>query len=1028
VELRRLLTTLADVDTDGDLDALGSGAWFENYDGRGNFAIHRLTSDLELDYVAGDIDGDGDLDLVTSEPKWYTNTSGRGDFDEGQLLPDSNMLSGSIVHLTDTGNDGDLDVVLLTDDEVAHYENRDGQLVAVERIERPAGAAAADIDGDGDLDLTFVDQDTVDGYRVARVWLRINEGGQQFEDQLLVSEAAANEHDNFPTNTGLLDIDSDGWTDLVVHRVSPDFPSFTWTWYRNQTGSVSLADGGTVVVTTYMANIIGIFDVDGDGDVDGVAEEPVGPPVVIWFENDGAGQFAPYRTLCECGFDGWPTAGGDLNGDQVPDVLLATLAEGVPMWIDGATDQRHQNVVATRELVAGDANADFRFDEADLILVGQAAKFASGQPASWSQGDWNGAPGGTPEFPPIGDGQFDQLDLDAAMTTGLYRLGQYNPTDDPPTSQLEPLGIERARHEVVVSYQSSTGDVAITTSGFHLTSIQLTSQQAQFSQPTTAFDGPFDVSNPTDLFQFDPSGNLIMEFGPVLPPELPWDVLLGDLLISGSRLGGGGLGSVRLDCLGCAVDVDSLQAAILSGSNDPRFDLDINQRVDTDDVRRLINELLRTEFGDANLDGQFTTRDLVEIFQAGEYEDGVPMNSTWSQGDWDTDGDFTNSDLVLAMQTGGYELEAPPQFAGSKPLASFEIHEVLRGLDSVDLDGDADLDIVIGAYDAQNVGQGSRVDWYENTDGMGTLGPARPITRQLARVSSISVGDLDNDGDADVVASSIDDDTIAWIENTDGQANFGPVQVISSSADFALCVLADDLDGDGDLDVLSTSLFDHRIVWYENVDGAGRFGTPHTVRTGQRGDYEYLVRTGDIDGDGDVDAISANGNSVTWIANEDGQGTFGPQQIITQPNDYILIVHTADLDGDGDLDVLTGGEGNQRVSWFENLDGRGTFGHETVLTNEALDVRSILTADLDNDGDVDILSNTFYGRLAWYENLDGAARFGPPRLLSTRSFSGVLDVVDFDSDGDMDVLAPEFDSPTLADIVWYENQTVVAPG
>ena len=56
-----------------------------------------------------------------------------------------------------------------------------------------------------------------------------------------------------------------------------------------------------------------------------------------------------------------------------------------------------------------------------------------------------------------------------------------------------------------------------------------------------------------------------------------------------------------------------------------------------------------------NGDGRFDSRDLVMIFIAGEYEDGVDDNSTWAEGDWDADGDFTNADLVLALQKGDYE-------------------------------------------------------------------------------------------------------------------------------------------------------------------------------------------------------------------------------------------------------------------------------------------------------------------------------------------------------------------------------------
>jgi hypothetical protein len=62
--------------------------------------------------------------------------------------------------------------------------------------------------------------------------------------------------------------------------------------------------------------------------------------------------------------------------------------------------------------------------------------------------------------------------------------------------------------------------------------------------------------------------------------------------------------------------------------------------------------------GDANGDGQFDSTDLVLIFQAGEYEDAIAGNSTWSEGDWTCDGDFDTSDLVAAFQSGNYELTA----------------------------------------------------------------------------------------------------------------------------------------------------------------------------------------------------------------------------------------------------------------------------------------------------------------------------------------------------------------------------------
>ncbi len=58
--------------------------------------------------------------------------------------------------------------------------------------------------------------------------------------------------------------------------------------------------------------------------------------------------------------------------------------------------------------------------------------------------------------------------------------------------------------------------------------------------------------------------------------------------------------------------------------------------------------------GDSNLDGVFDSADIVEVLKRGEYEDNVPLNSSWSDGDWDGNGDFESSDFVYAIQAGHY--------------------------------------------------------------------------------------------------------------------------------------------------------------------------------------------------------------------------------------------------------------------------------------------------------------------------------------------------------------------------------------
>ena len=86
------------------------------------------------------------------------------------------------------------------------------------------------------------------------------------------------------------------------------------------------------------------------------------------------------------------------------------------------------------------------------------------------------------------------------------------------------------------------------------------------------------------------------------------------------------------------------------------FDLDGDTQVDANDIAYWVRELGNSYIGDANLDGEFNSSDLVLVFNADEYEDDVSGASIWYSGDWSGDGDFTTADLVFAFQDGGYEM------------------------------------------------------------------------------------------------------------------------------------------------------------------------------------------------------------------------------------------------------------------------------------------------------------------------------------------------------------------------------------
>jgi hypothetical protein len=122
----------------------------------------------------------------------------------------------------------------------------------------------------------------------------------------------------------------------------------------------------------------------------------------------------------------------------------------------------------------------------------------------------------------------------------------------------------------------------------------------------------------------------------------------------------------RLDLTPVAADIDSLGAAIRQNSTDLQYDVDASNSVDQGDLTFLVVEHLQTWFGDSNLDGFFDTDDLIAIFQAGQYDDGVSLNSTWSTGDWNQDAEFDSADLIVAFQDGGY-LQGPRPVAAQVP-------------------------------------------------------------------------------------------------------------------------------------------------------------------------------------------------------------------------------------------------------------------------------------------------------------------------------------------------------------------------
>lgn len=139
---------------------------------------------------------------------------------------------------------------------------------------------------------------------------------------------------------------------------------------------------------------------------------------------------------------------------------------------------------------------------------------------------------------------------------------------------------------------------------------------------------------------------------------------------SGGRLTHGGAGDIVFGGLVDSVtgdfngdmmldvqDINLLTEASASGKNEVAFDLTGDDLVDAADVKTWIKDLKTSWLGDANVDGEFNSGDLVQVFAGGKYEQEAAAN--WEQGDWNGDGLFDSGDLVTAFADGGYE-QGPP--------------------------------------------------------------------------------------------------------------------------------------------------------------------------------------------------------------------------------------------------------------------------------------------------------------------------------------------------------------------------------
>ncbi|MFH1754502.1 MAG: FG-GAP-like repeat-containing protein [Candidatus Latescibacterota bacterium] len=294
----------------------------------------------------------------------------------------------------------------------------------------------------------------------------------------------------------------------------------------------------------------------------------------------------------------------------------------------------------------------------------------------------------------------------------------------------------------------------------------------------------------------------------------------------------------------------------------------------------------------------------------------------------------------------------------------------------------------------------------------GTIAFVKQIVYDKAmRTHAVSAADFDGDGDLDLASTSETNGTVHWHEN-DGTGGF-VTHILDPNLVGAYPLHTGDVDSDGDPDLLSCGYFADMIVWYEN-DGFAAF-TRHVVDS--TADGPHSVVTGDMDDDDDIDLLASHqdyGNAVVWYENDGNQGF--TLRMIDNAAIGAKRAEYADIDDDGDMDVIAGSYRAREVVWYEN-DGSENFTKYTI-DQPADGAYFVYPVDIDGDNDLDVLAAIcLEDQIALYWN-DGSGNFTQQIIDSNAYRARSVAAADVDGDGDPDPISANHDENLSA---WYEN-------